>query len=246
MNVLIDIGNTNLRWTADGAERAWSVGIARHSGAIPLDLLATWEQHPAPERVLVSQVGAASVAAALTRVTRALWQVTPEFVRVVPFAAGVRIAYDDPERFGVDRWLALLAAYATCQQATLILDAGSAATFDLLQADGRHLGGLILPGVELMRTSLLLGTQIPRVEYEPTAVTWATDTTAAVAAGSLGAITALATRLYDRLSAETGQVPRFLLTGGDAERLCPYLDRPYTVQPDLVLRGLAVLDDSVR
>lgn len=237
MNMLIDIGNTNLRWTADAA---WSVGIARHSGAIPLDLLATWEQLAAPERVLVSQVGAASVAEALTRVTRALWQVTPEFVRVVPGVAGVQIAYEYPERFGVDRWLALIAAYAECQQATLIVDAGSAATFDVLQADGRHLGGLILPGVELMRTSLLLGTQIPRVEYEPTDVIWATDTTTAVAAGSLGAIGALATRLYDRLCAETGSVPRLLLTGGDAERLCPYLDRPYRVQPDLVLRGLSV------
>lgn len=241
MNLLIDIGNTNLRWTPHGPGAEWSVRIVRHSGAIPLDLLAAWEGIERPARVIVSHVGGPAVAEALGRVTRALWRIEPDYVRVTPVAAGVRIAYENPERFGVDRWLALIAAHAERQQATLILDAGSAATFDLLLADGRHLGGLILPGVEMMRTSLLMGTHIPRVEYEPTDVDWATDTTTAVAAGSLGAISALATRLHDRLTEVAGGPPRFVLTGGDAERLRPYLDRPSETIPDLVLRGLASL-----
>ena len=245
MNLLIDIGNTNLRWTPHGAGTEWSVRIARHSGAIPLDLLATWESFQPPERVIVSHVGGPTVADALGRVTRALWKIEPEYVRVAPVAAGVRIAYESPERFGVDRWLALIAAHAERRRATLILDAGSAATFDLLLADGRHLGGLILPGVEMMRTSLLMGTHIPRVEYEPTDVDWATDTTTAVAAGSLGAIAALATRLHDRLAEAAGESPRFILAGGDAERLRPYLDRPCETVPDLVLRGLAVLTEML-
>lgn len=242
MNLLIDIGNTNLRWTPYGAGAEWSVRIARHSGAIPLDLLAAWEGIRPPSRVIISHVGGPAVAEALRRVTRALWRVEPEYVRVASVAAGVRIAYENPERFGVDRWLALIAAHAERRQTTLILDAGSAATFDLLLADGRHLGGLILPGIEMMRTSLLMGTHIPRVEYEPTDVDWATDTTTAVAAGSLGAISALATRLYDRLAEAAGESPRFILTGGDAERLRPYLDRPSETIPDLVLRGLVALN----
>lgn len=246
MNLLIDIGNTNLRWTLHGAGTEWSVRIARHSGAIPLDLLAAWEQIQPPERVIVSHVGGPTVVEALERVTRALWRIEPEYVRVAPVAAGVRIAYAHPERFGVDRWLALIAAHAECRRATLILDSGSAATFDLLLADGRHLGGLILPGVEMMRTSLLMGTHIPRVEYEPTDVDWATDTTTAVAAGSLGAISALATRLHDRLAEIAGAPPRFVLTGGDAERLLPYLDRPSETIPDLVLRGLVALTNGAK
>jgi len=246
MNLLVDIGNTNLRWTLEGAGAEWLVRIVRHSDAIPIDLLATWERIQPPERVLVSHVGGASVAEALGRVTRALWRVEPEYVHVVPVAAGVRIAYENPERFGVDRWLALIAAYNDCRRATLILDAGTAATFDLLLANGRHLGGVILPGVEMMRTSLLMGTHIPRVVSEPTEREWATDTAAAIAAGSLGAIAALATRLYDRLAETAGESPRFVLTGGDAERLRPYLDRPSETDPDLVLRGLAMLVDEAR
>ncbi|MGQ9660587.1 MAG: type III pantothenate kinase [Thermochromatium sp.] len=246
MNLLIDIGNTNLHWTAHGAGSEWAVQVVRHSGAIPLDLLAAWEgiQQP-PERLIVSHVGAPTVAEALRQVSRALWRIEPEFVRVRASAAGVRIAYAHPEHFGVDRWLALIAAQAECPQATLILDAGSAATFDLLLADGQHLGGLILPGVELMRTSLLMGTQIPPIDFEPTDVAWATETAAAIAAGSLSAITALASRLYDRLAEVAGESPRFIVTGGDAERLRPYVDRPCRIIPDLVLRGLAVLTAEV-
>lgn len=241
MNLLLDIGNTNLRWATYDAGQLGAVETLRHSGGVPLDLLAAWETHPAPERILVSNVGGAGVADALRRVTHAYWGLEPETVCTQAEHNGVRIAYADPTRFGVDRWLTLIAAHAESQQATLIVDAGTAATFDLLLADGRHLGGLILPGIEMMRTSLLAGTQIPRIESEPVGDPWATDTGAAVAAGSVQALGALASRLYDRLADESGTVPCLLLTGGDAQRLRLALDRPVTEIPDLVLRGLARL-----
>ena len=245
MNLLIDIGNTNLRWTPHGPETLWEVRVARHSGAVPLDLLADWEGLRAPTRVVVSNVGGPAVAETLARVTRALWRLEPEFARPRAHAAGVRVAYEEPARLGVDRWLALIAAHADRRGvASLILDAGSAATYDLLLADGRHLGGLILPGVEMMRTSLLMGTHIPRVEAESAGVPWATDTSAAVAAGSVQALAALAARLYDRLTEEAGGVPRFILTGGDAERLSAHLGRPFEAIPDLVLHGLAHLTEA--
>ncbi|MBK1716560.1 type III pantothenate kinase [Thiocystis violacea] len=244
MNLLIDIGNTNLRWTRHEVGRDWEIQIARHSGGVPLDLLAAWEGLQPPARLLVSNVGGAAVAESLARVSRAFWGLEPEFVATRPLAAGVRIAYEDPARFGVDRWLALIAAHAERREASLILDAGSAATFDLLLADGRHLGGLILPGIEMMRASLLMGTHIPRIESEPVGAPWATDTAAAVAAGSVQALVALAARLYDRLAEESGGAPRLILTGGDAQRLRAHLDRPFDEIPDLVLRGLALVGEE--
>lgn len=238
MMLLLDIGNTNLRWTTHDAGLMGEMRILRHGGGVPLDLLAAWEALGSPERILVSNVGGAAVAESLRRVIRAYWRLDPEFVRTRADFGGVRIAYANPSRFGVDRWLALIAAHAEARQATLILDAGTAATFDLLLADGRHLGGLILPGIEMMRNSLLAGTQIPRIESEPVGDPWTSDTGAAVAAGSVQAIAALAGRLYDRLADQSGTVPRLLLTGGDAERLRSVLDRPFQEIPDLVLRGL--------
>ncbi|KXX65880.1 type III pantothenate kinase [Marichromatium gracile] len=240
MMLLLDIGNTNLRWTLADGQGLGEVGVVRHDGGVPLDLLASWERlAPRPERVLVSNVGGAAVAEALSRVSRAYWALEPEFVATRATWGRLRIAYDDPSRLGVDRWLGLVAAEAEGEGAKLVLDAGTAVTFDLLAADGEHLGGVILPGIEMMRASLLAGTAIPRITAEPTGEPWARDTGAAVAAGSLQAVLGVATRLYDQFVSRTGETPRLLLTGGDAPRLAGQLDRPWEAVPDLVLRGLA-------
>ncbi len=245
MMLVLDIGNTNLRWAlADGISLS-EMKVVRHGGAAPLDLLADWERLERPDRVVISNVGGAPVAAAIARTTRAYWGLEAEPMQTRSRFGGLRIAYAEPARLGVDRWLALVAAHRLAQTATLILDAGTAATFDLLLADGRHLGGLILPGVEMMRTSLLAGTQIPRIESEPTDEPWALDTGPAVAAGSLQAIAALATRLYDRLTEQVQQRPDLVLTGGDAERLIPVMDRPYRLIPDLVLQGLVAVATGI-
>jgi type III pantothenate kinase len=236
--LLLDIGNTNLRWALSDGGPPGEVRVLRHGGAVPLDLLADWERLAAPERVVASNVGGASVAAAIGRTTQAYWGLDVEFVRTRAHFGALRIAYADPERFGVDRWLALVAAHRLVPDAALVVDAGTAATFDLLRADGRHLGGLILPGVEMMRASLLAGTRIPRIESEPTDEPWAIDTGPAVAAGSLQALAALASRLCDRMEQRVQAQPSLVLTGGDAERLIPAMDRPCRVMPDLVLRGL--------
>lgn len=238
MMLLLDIGNTNLRWALSDGGPPDDARIVRHGGAVPLDLLADWERLEAPEHVVASNVGGAAVAAAIGRATRAYWGLDVEFVQTRALFGDLRIAYPEPERFGVDRWLALVAAHRLVPEASLVVDAGTAVTFDLLLADGRHLGGLILPGVEMMRASLLAGTLIPRIVSEPTDEAWAVDTGPAVAAGSLQAIAALTTRLYDRLERQAQTSPVLILTGGDAERLIPAMDRPCRVMPDLVLRGL--------
>jgi type III pantothenate kinase len=244
VDLLIDIGNTNLRWTRHDGEQPWEIDVVRHGGGVPLDLLACWEQLDPPERILVSNVGGDMIAAALARVARALWRRDLELLRTRATFGAVRIAYEEPARLGVDRWLALVGAHARWGQACLILDAGTAATFDLLLADGRHLGGLILPGIEMMRRSLLVGTHVPRVEADPSGEPWATDTASAIAAGSVQALAALADRLYgrlaayDRLNERPSEPPLLILTGGDGERVASALDRPYELAPDLVLRGI--------
>lgn len=258
MNLLLDIGNTNLRWACQDGRDLGEIGTVRHGDAVPLDLLAAWESLGVPERVLVGNVGGESVAGAVRRVVRALWGLEAELVRVRQHCLGLRVAYEDPARLGVDRWLALLGARTGLETPALIVDAGTAVTYDLLLAGGRHLGGLILPGIDPMRAALLQSTRIPPVALDPDlgvplAAPWASDTGSAVAAGAIQALGALADRLHDRLTErcrlESGSgsdrvVPRLLLTGGDAERLAPAIGRPLQIVPDLVLRGLARLADE--
>jgi type III pantothenate kinase len=241
MNLLIDIGNTSLKWAqCDGGVPA-GMQTVRHHGGLPIDLHAAWELIGTPARILVSNVGAEGIAEALERACRVRWDRRPTFVVTEARSHGVAIAYERPERLGVDRWLALIAARRICTGAALIVDAGTAVTYDLLLPDGRHLGGLIVPGVEMMRDSLLAGTSIPRTEPVESAEPWAADTAAAIAAGSIQAPAALAERLRDRLEAIAGDRPEVLMTGGNADRLLPAVAPPHRHVPDLVLRGLALL-----
>lgn len=254
MAILIDIGNTNLRWATwqanprggDLAEGALGeVSILRHHGAVPIDLLAAWDRLEPPDRVLISNVGGGELAAHLSRTVRSFWGLDPSFAATAAEAFGVRIGYTDPGQLGVDRWLALIATHLLAAGAALIVDAGTAITYDLLEADGTHLGGLILPGVRMLRTALQVGTRIPPwdnpSEPRPGDPSWAADTASAIARASLHAPAALADRLWGRLRDRVGAEPELILTGGDAERLAPLLGRPYRILPALVLQGLALL-----
>lgn len=245
MDLLLDIGNTSLKWaTFDGAELS-PMGSARHHGALPVDVLAAWDDLTGIDRLLLGRVGPAAVEAAVLRVAETCWGPRVERVATSAGAFGVRVAYAEPARLGVDRFLALIGALHIAGPDNadavprLIVDAGTAITYDLLDADGTHRGGLILPGIGAMRETLFAGTQIPR--YEPADVTqpWAADTAEAIAAASIQAPAALAERLHGRLAGGTGKTPLLLLTGGDAERLLPALAVPSVLVPDLVLRGLA-------
>jgi type III pantothenate kinase len=241
MQLLIDVGNTNLKWATCQGGVPGEMQRVRHHGAVPIDLHAAWERLPVPDEILVASVGGGALVDTLVRTCRSRWGREPRLARTEAHAHGVAIAYADPQSLGVDRWLALIAANAAGAGPALIVDAGTAITCDLLLVDGRHLGGLILPGIDMMRDALLAGTHIPRVEPEDAHAPWAADTAGAIAAGSIQAPAALVERMLDRLAAEAGAAPELILTGGDAERLVGALDRPARHQPDLVLRGLALL-----
>jgi type III pantothenate kinase len=241
VDLLIDIGNTSLKWATWSAGELGEMRSVRHHGGVPIDLHAAWEVLDPPERILASNVGGETIGAALRRVCRSRWGRESQFVRTLASSHGVTVAYERPESLGVDRWLAMLAARRLTRGPALIVDAGTAVTYDLLDADGRHRGGLILPGIEMMRDSLLSGTRIPRVDAADTPALWATATAGAIAAGPVQAVAALAGRLADRLQALIQAEATVIVTGGDAKRVLPALDRPSRCEPSLVLQGLALI-----
>lgn len=166
----------------------------------------------------------------------------PEVVRFTSQAQalGVVNGYDDPDRLGADRWMALLAAAAMTDGDCIVIDAGSAITVDLLSANGRHLGGAILPGVNTTNEAfrrIFSHIDFDRVDFDETAAP--------------GCSTESAIRIdYDHRSTETlpalvnrwmklfDSKPRLLLSGGDAVRMQALLDPGARIVPDLVFRGL--------
>lgn len=150
----------------------------------------------------------------------------------------VRIAYADPRKFGVDRFLALLGAHAQRRGPALICGVGTALTIDLLDEQGRHHGGLIAPSPTLMREALhARAPQLPEDGGET--LDFAADTEDALASGANGAALALIERSLERAGARLGQRPRLLLHGGGGDALAPWLPTA-TLEPALVLEGLAI------
>ncbi|MFC3813384.1 type III pantothenate kinase [Lysobacter sp. GCM10012299] len=149
----------------------------------------------------------------------------------------VRIAYADPRKLGVDRFLALLAAHARIDDAALVCGVGTALTIDLIDADGRHLGGRIAPSPTLMREALHeRAPQLPESGGDYT--DFASDTEDALASGCDGAALALIERSLGAASQRLGRTPQLIVHGGGADALLPHLPNATQVAT-LVLEGLA-------
>lgn len=242
MTLLVDLGNSRLKWAwADGARLA-DQGVAEHAqDGLAQCLESAWARVRRPRRVVVSNVAGEMAAAVLTGWTLGRWGVAPEVVVARESACGVRNAYSEPAQLGADRWAALIGAWSLRPGAACVVDCGTAVTVDVLAADGAHLGGLILPGLAMMRAALLAGTRGVRPVGAPEVALLARNTAGAVAGGTLYALVAALDRIAEEVVAESRDPVSLVITGGDAGGLLPLLARRWVHQPDLVLRGLAVI-----
>lgn len=234
---LFDLGNTRLKLAALERDGVGPVSAFAHDGAgfdpawvgaLPKDIDVAW----------IASVGPAALRASL------LQALVPRAVRVVEVRveremAGVRIAYAEPARLGVDRALALVGARARAPGWALVVGVGTALTIDLLDAAGHHHGGAIAPSPTLMREAL--HARAPQLPVDGgTAAAFATDTVDALAGGCLGAALGLIERSCREAAALAGRPPTVLLHGGGAAELLARVDGAVHA-PSLVMDGLARL-----
>ncbi len=244
MMLLLDAGNSRIKWGVFHAGEWLASGAldndALHREAPQQDTLRGLAMHAAGqtpiERIVGANVAGEAVASAIEHHVQGL--ATVEWLRPLTSCCGVYNLYDDPERLGVDRWAALIGARAMIgARACLVVTAGTATTVDVLDAEGRFEGGLILPGLHLMRKALLRDTaQLRETQGEFT--TRPRNTADAITSGCLNAQAGAIERMYHSLPAGAACV----ISGGGASQLLPLLDC-HTVQPvdNLVLKGLAVI-----
>lgn len=244
MNLLLDIGNSRIKWALvnDGQ---WQAGepLVRADKAFKDIARPAWQSLEPPQRVIVSNVAGEDYARLVRTWIKRRWKLEPEFLQADVECAGVVNAYPHPQRLGSDRWACLLAAHALYDAPVCIVDCGSAVTVDALAADGRHLGGLIVPGLEMMVGALT--SRAPGValsEDEPPAVSLlGRDTASAVNGGALYTVVSLLDRVFVDIVGELGESTVSVITGGDAPRVLPLLSvTPPRHVPDLVLKGLEV------
>ncbi len=251
MILLIDAGNSRIKWAlAEGNQLSSIAGASLCDADVNAVLRTDWSDMPRPEAVLVANVAGKAVAAALRDWMRSTWKLEAEFLVPRRSACGVVNAYADPQRLGADRWAALVGVRGLVSGAACVVDCGTAITIDVLAANGDHLGGLIIPGLRMMRRSLIEGTQgIPAQvdgQGEVQVSLLARDTRGGLNGGTLYAVVAVIDRVIADVSTELRPGATFVLTGGDAPQILPLLAHRYRHEPDLVLRGLAVLAQSAR
>ncbi len=231
----LDAGNTFIKWRLVDNDQVLDRGrwLTAEFRAEQLHACETL-----PEEVWLASVAGEGLNQTLAAGVEQCWQVPLRRALTVAEAAGVRNSYADPARMGVDRWLAMLAAWKQVGQPCCVVDCGSAITIDLLDADGCHQGGYILPGIRLMQQSLLGNTAEVRVDrdVEHYSIAPGCDTSSAVAHGANLLLLALAQQLRSGIPGVATPV-RTLVTGGDGAQLTAMMPEA-ELCPDLVLDGL--------
>ena len=230
MILCIDCGNTRIKWGLLTPAGTWHA-----RGVMPLaqvdNLRAALIDQPDFKRVIGCNVSGSENAERIA----AQLSVLPQWVVPQREQCGVRNGYKKPAQLGADRWASLIAARELNAGASVIVNAGTATTIDLLEADGHFHGGLILPGLNLMRAALARNTaDLPMADAAYSALP--TDTDSAIVSGTLEATIGAIERMFARLQ---GQPATCLLAGGAAAELEGLLQIPFQHVDDLVLKGLA-------
>jgi type III pantothenate kinase len=238
----VDIGNSRIKWAL--WENAAVVEQGAHvynSDNLSVILGKAWDALEVPGTVMLACVAGADTETQMQNWLAEHWQIEARVLRTTKQFAELRHGYAHPEQHGVDRWAAMIAARNLYQSALCIISCGTATTLDLIDADGQHLGGQIMPGTELMFASLK--SRIPvlsnleftnAVPDQP----FATNTVDAVQLG----VTQMAAAALDHACVtareQLGADMKTLITGGAATGMLALMKTPAQLQPDLVLYGL--------
>jgi type III pantothenate kinase len=250
MILAIDAGNSRVKW---GWLEADDQGGARWTNIATVSLIefaASSDHinpfsitHEDPERIIISNVAGEGAHQLLVNWT-SIFDTQPLWLKAETERCGVNNRYERPELLGPDRWAALIAARALHNGASLVVNAGTATTVDMLTADGTFLGGAILPGVELMRFVLHEHTgRLPIQEgaYRDTP----RNTFDAIETGCRHAQAGAVERMY-RVFREVAPTPLCIVAGGAGRSLVDQLSMPRRYVENLVLDGLAHIALSER
>ena len=219
------MGNTRTKWRFGDA-----------AGHLPSPELPELDATPARVRVATVLRNRDAVAGAVM----ARFGLAAEFASTATTLAGVRCGYRDPARLGVDRWLALVAAWQRTAGAVAVIGAGTAATVDFVDAGGRHEGGHIGPGLGLMRHALMHTADVRPAYTAEADVAPGNDTEEAVSSGTFVMLLGFVEAAVGAFAERCGDRVDVVLTGGDAELLASRLTMPVRHEPRLVLDGLAI------
>ena len=248
--LLFDIGNTFIKWGLLDELKLVDLGCIRNEDFLAKECDALIKLIPPDAgRVIACCVASNNIDAKLTTLISNNYDCLIEYVQSESMAYGIRSGYQDASQLGVDRWVAMIAAKTQFSGDITVIDLGTAVTIDTIDEYGDHIGGQILPGLQLMLSSLDKKTDritLPSISNDLTNMKinfWADNTNDAIIFGACNAICGAIERAIICLQ-ENGHSPTVILTGGDALVFKNLMNEGYRHRPNLVLEGLAIIANS--
>lgn len=200
---------------------------------------------PEPSEIIISHVARDNTRDQLDTLI-SIWPVKPHWIVSQVFQCHVSNGYLNPAQLGSDRWAALIAAWKIQGHACLVINVGTAMTIDTLSDSGEFLGGIIMPGTHLIRSSLLSGTQLINTEmgnYRE----FPQNTDDGIRSGVIQCLIGAIERMYNFLSFQLNRpVENCIISGGGVSELEPFIKLPITIIDNLVLEGLVIIADDLR
>ena len=245
--LLVDMGNSRLKWAHLPAAEAQTGGVFMHRDTdMALQLKQAWSGLPVPDRVLVSCVASTDKKQTLRDWMMEHWQCQVDFLSSPAQGNGVRNCYSQPEQLGSDRWAAMVAVRARTSVPACVVNCGSAVTIDVIDQDGQHQGGLIMPGLHAMFDTLAVCTSLPHIDIPALAqlIPLGNSTRDAITSGVVQSVVALIEKTCAGVEHDTKSVTQCYIAGGDAPVISANLSVPHQVEIDLVLQGLAIIAQS--
>ena len=250
MFLAVDIGNTHTVLGVIGKKkiiRNWRIHTGRHATAD--ELAALLNQLAAMAEINLADMQDVIIACVVPPLLHAWEEYSVKYLKKAAIILkgdmplGMPIIYKRPHEIGADRIVNAIGAYARYRQALIVIDYGTAITFDCVSSGGEYLGGSIAPGIMLAAEALFHGTsRLPRIEIsaEPKCAI-GQDTNSAIRSGIIYGFAGLTEGIIKRLSKEFPEMPKVIATGGLASLIAPYCPAIEEVLPDLTLDGLAVI-----
>lgn len=237
--LLVDVGNTQVKWLLGQQLGQRPLQRLNRSENCVAELALVWGQLDSVDVVVIANVTDPQFTKEIISVCESLWsQVRCLNAVTKKISHGVTNNYLEPEKLGVDRWLALIASWVQYSKPLIVVDCGTAITVDALNQDGEHLGGLIVPGLTLMQNSLAKNTFALSKSHTSFKPALANSTTSGMANGSLLAAAGLVEKVVSDLEQAEAGLFQLILTGGDASQLKYAINRTCVLDPELVFKGL--------
>ncbi|MDR3155338.1 MAG: type III pantothenate kinase [Deltaproteobacteria bacterium] len=253
MLMTMDVGNTNIKfglWRGESLAGNWRLTTRGDVSADELGLSVDGALRLAG--FSFGQVGDLIVSSVVPPLRPAVERFSSRYLGRSPiFVEGwsqsaMRLEYENPKEVGADRVVASVAAWRRYRAALIVIDFGTATTFDCVSGEGAYLGGAIAPGFRLSAEALFRrASMLPKMEsFYPPAKALSKDTLSGLNSGLVLGYTGLVEGLVRRLSAEMGSIPAVVATGGLAYLFASQTDAIGEVLPDLTMEGLKFIYDE--